>query len=228
MSRLSTLWHRLTDEKKADADFFDEFSKFLRGSQKPDYTQTKPPVIITPSNPPDTIPPVVGPGEFSWIIRARGYVGLKEFPGERDNPTILGWAKGTGGSTEEAYDHDSIPWCALFVWAVMREVKLKFLDTLWALDGLKYGVGLSGPALGCIVCFKRDGGGHIAFVVGRDKNGNLMCLGGNQSDAVNIKPFDPDRAVGYRWPSEVAKPSKTGMATLPLLTSDGKVSTNEA
>jgi hypothetical protein len=36
----------------------------------------------------------------------------------------------------------------------------------------------------------RDGGGHIAIVVGRDQNGNLMCCGGNQSDAVTISAFD--------------------------------------
>lgn len=30
----------------------------------------------------------------------------------------------------------------------------------------------------------RDGGGHIAIVVGRDQHGNIMGLGGNQSDAV--------------------------------------------
>jgi hypothetical protein len=43
---------------------------------------------------------------------------------------------------------------------------------------------------------KRQGGGHIAIVVGRrDQNGNLMCLGGNQEDAVNIKPFTAERPL---------------------------------
>ena len=49
---------------------------------------------------------------------------------------------------------------------------------------------LNNPAYGCIVVFSRAGGGHVGFLVGKDKQGNLMILGGNQSNAVNIKPFD--------------------------------------
>lgn len=42
------------------------------------------------------------------------------------------------------------------------------------------------PELGCIVVFTRQGGGHVGFAVGRDKFGNLLILGGNQSDAMTI------------------------------------------
>jgi hypothetical protein len=74
---------------------------------------------------------------------------------------------------------------------------------------------------------KRQGGGHIAIVVGRDQHGYLMCLGGNQSDAVNIKPFPADRPVSFRWPKEVPPPARTGLETLPLVSSDGRVSVRE-
>jgi hypothetical protein len=51
-----------------------------------------------------------------------------------------------------------------------------------------------------------------------------MVLGGNQSDAVNIKPFDTSRIVGYRWPAGVA----VGGDVLDTVESDGKTSQNEA
>ena len=62
-------------------------------------------------------------------------------------------------------------------------------------------------------------------MVGRDKAGNLMVLGGNQGDAVSIRPFALSRVAGYRWPSSY--PS-AGRFNLPVLDSDGKVSEDEA
>ncbi len=35
------------------------------------------------------------------------------------------------------------------------------------------------------------------------KVGNLLILGCNQSDAVNIKAFPVSRVPGYRWPTDV-------------------------
>jgi hypothetical protein len=55
-----------------------------------------------------------------------------------------------------------------------------------------------------------------------------MCLGGNQSDAVNIKPFPADRPLNFRWPKEAPPPARTGFATLPVVRSDGCVSRREA
>ncbi|EDR9795743.1 TIGR02594 family protein, partial [Salmonella enterica subsp. enterica serovar Zongo] len=56
------------------------------------------------------------------------------------------------------------------------------------------------PALGCVAVFTREGGGHVGFVVGQNEKGDLMVLGGNQSDAVNIRSFPRSRVSGYRWP----------------------------
>ena len=65
---------------------------------------------------------------------------------------------------------------------VLTKVGIKGTETLWALDWDKWGQKLPGPAVGAFAPMKREGGGHIAIVVGRDTRGNLMCLGGNQSD----------------------------------------------
>ena len=65
---------------------------------------------------------------------------------------------------------------------------------------------------------------RVVPAIGQDKAGNLMVLGGNQGDQVNIKPFSTSRVVGYRWPAGF---DLTG-APLETVQSDGKVSTNEA
>lgn len=72
------------------------------------------------------------------------------------------------------------------------------------------------------------GGGHVGFVVGTDAQSNIMLLGGNQGDMVQISPFKPDRIDGYYWPSRWidGAPMRSYPADqrydLPLLSSDGK------
>ena len=94
-----------------------------------------------------------------------------------------------------------------------------------AKDWLNWGQKIIQPCVGCIVVFERDGGGHVGFVVGQDANNNLMVLGGNQGDAVKVSPFNLTRVIDYRWPIEYPIPTSFH---LPTLTSDGKLSKNEA
>lgn len=163
-----------------------------------------------------------------WVQAGMAWIGTKEQPGSGDNPTILNWAKEEGGDIAKEYTHDVIPWCALFANHILTQVGLKGTGTLWALDFAKWGQKLAGPAVGAFAPMQRSGGGHIPIVIGRDQKGNIMCLGGNQSDAVNIKPFDPARVKAWRWPNGIALPSLVGFNTLPIVHSDGRLSTNEA
>lgn len=176
--------------------------------------------ILTPSTSEITRP--------MWVQAGMSWIGTKEQPGSGDNPVILNWAKEEGGDIAAEYTHDVIPWCALFANHVLTQVGLKGTGTLWALDFAKWGQKLDGPAVGAFAPMQRSGGGHIPIVIGRDQRGNIMCLGGNQSDAVNIKPFDPSRVVAWRWPNGVALPSAVGFKSLPVVQSDGKISSNEA
>lgn len=97
------------------------------------------------------------------------------------------------------------------------------LARAWASAGTR----LEKPAYGCVVVFSRNGGGHVGFVVGKDKFGNLMVLGGNQGDAVNIKPFAKSRVLAYRWCGTQSHPAPHRYE-LPVLGSDGRVSRDEA
>lgn len=138
--------------------------------------------------------------EPSWLVAARKMIGQREIKGVNHNPLIVSWWKAIkrGGIKT-----DEVPWCAAFVGAMLESVGLMSSRFESAKSYLTWGTKLSAPEVGCIVVFQRDGGGHVGFVVGKDANGNLLVLGGNQGDAVNIKAFTRDRVVGYRWPTAV-------------------------
>lgn len=160
-----------------------------------------------------------------WLKIARSYEGLAEIPGPKHNPTILRWLD----RLKAPFRDDETPWCGTFIGAVMAEAGYVALANPWgARNWLKYGKEIPAPAYGCLVIFWRGSkagwSGHVGFVVGRDRKGNLMVLGANQKDMVRIDPFGRDRVLGYRWPNIAPHPERFD---LPLLTSDGKVSTNE-
>lgn len=165
-----------------------------------------------------------------WLEAGIKLIGTKEGVGAKDNSLIIDWAEEEGGSIAEQFNHDSIPWCALFANHILTKVGLKGTETLWALDfaGKWPCVRLAGPAVGAFAPMKRQGGGHIMIVVGRDQLGNIMGLGGNQSDAVTIAPFAVSRLnQGFYWPKGPSLPQYVGIRSLPIVKSNGKVSTNE-
>lgn len=156
----------------------------------------------------------------AWLDEARRHVGTREIPGARHEPKILQWWKAIkrGGIKS-----DEVPWCAAFVGGCLEAVGIVSSRYESARSYLTWGKKLHAPVVGCVVVFSRDGGGHVAFVVGQDKAGNLMCLGGNQGNAVTIAGFSKERVVGYRWPVAVPLPETTA---LPIMV--GSMSRGEA
>lgn len=159
-----------------------------------------------------------------WVAKAFGYVGIREIPGSKHNPTIVGW----WSKIVAPFRDDETSWCAGFTGGVLEEVGIKSSRSAAARSYLKWGVKLSAPAVGAVVVFWRGSvngwSGHVGFVVGKDQAGNLMVLGGNQGDMVSIKPFGRDRILGYRWPAGLPLPA----LILPVVRSDGRLSQNEA
>lgn len=160
-----------------------------------------------------------------WVRVGMESIGLKEYPGSKNNPTIMAWAAMSPGWAKSYYTADSIPWCGLFVGYCMMEVGIRPRDGfLSSLDWLKFGKRLNEPAFGCIMIFKREGGGHVGFAVGQDKD-TYHILGGNQSDSVSITRVSKSRFVGCVWPPDMDNFYVKG---LPYKQFDGKISTNEA
>jgi len=141
--------------------------------------------------------------EPTWLTEARKHIGLAEKKGAADSPEIVQfWKDIKRGGIKD----DATPWCAAYVGAMLERVGIRSSRFESAKSYLQWGRSLTAPALGCIVVFSRDGGGHVGFVVGKDKAGNLLVLGGNQGDAVNIKAFQTSRVNGYRYPEGIILP----------------------
>lgn len=166
-----------------------------------------------------------------WLQAGIPLIGLREGAGSSDNAQIIEWAKEEGGAIAKEYTHDSIPWCALFGNHLLTKVSLPGTETLWALDfaGKWPSVRLDGPAVGAFAPMLRDGGGHIICIAGKAASGNVMGLGGNQRDSVSIEEFANSRLnKGFWWPAGVPLPALIGLHHMPIISSNGRISANEA
>ena len=138
--------------------------------------------------------------EPKWLQEARKLIGLRETKGPKHTPEILQmWRDIKRGGIKD----DETPWCAAFVGAMLERSGIRSSRFESARSYLAWGDQLVEPIVGCVVVFSREGGGHVGFCVGQDSASNLLILGGNQSDEVNIRAFPRTRVTGYRWPSGV-------------------------
>lgn len=143
-------------------------------------------------------------GKYAWLLDEHApkilvemlkLYGTLETSGSADNPTIMEWAHETG---IKGYVHDAVPWCGLTMAVVAKRAGYKFPEgPLWALNWLNFGDEVSQPMLGDVMVKERHGGGHVTMYVGEDA-GAYHCLGGNQSDSVNITRIARASFVGYR------------------------------
>lgn len=125
-------------------------------------------------------------------------VGTKEYAGSADNPDIVKYHSTTAGK----YKDDEVPWCGSFVnWVMLQDghttVKFPERAKAWA----DFGIGVDEPLVGSIAVKSRRGGGHVCLVIGKTKDGYLLCVGGNQNDAVNIKKYHPSAFFSFRVPN---------------------------
>jgi uncharacterized protein (TIGR02594 family) len=159
--------------------------------------------------------------EPAWLVEARKHIGMREVPGAATAPTISRWLADLGAWWRD----DETPWCGVAVAAWVKAAGLP-LPKHWyrARAWLDYGEPMAAPAVGCIVIFEREGGGHVGLLVGEDEKRRLCVLGGNQGNRVSIAPFDRDRLLGFRWPD----PSVRHYPHLPIISSTAASSRNEA
>ena len=160
--------------------------------------------------------------ELPWVEEGRKYIGLKEIPGAGTAAPIKSWLQ----KMKVWWDNDEEPWCGTFVNNCLRMARLDPpAESYRARSYLNLPVRLNMPAYGAIGVIKTARGYHVGIVVGVDKKGNLMLLGGNQNNQVSIAPFARSAFVGFRWPSVYPAPHRF---VLPVLTSDGKTDSTTA
>lgn len=89
------------------------------------------------------------------------------------------------------------PWCAAFVNSILRKSGNDGSRDLTARSFLRWGVKVSNPQEGDVVVVRTSRGYHVGFFVGFRK-GQVLVLGGNQSNSVKITAYSKRSVVAYR------------------------------
>ncbi|MBO9401611.1 TIGR02594 family protein [Shimia sp. R9_3] len=145
-----------------------------------------------------------------WFDEANRLMGTREVAGPGNNPVIMDMA----ADLDIDYAGDDVPWCGLFVaHCIGSTMPAEALpnNPLGARKWMSFGEECE-PQLGAVIVFWRESRaswkGHVGFYAGEDAS-HVHCLGGNQSNAVNIRRFPRNRVLGARWP--LTGPSQSGV-----------------
>lgn len=134
------------------------------------------------------------------LLEALKHIGIREFSGKHSSsPTILFWLRQLIPYAKE----DEINWCSAFAANVVKTaLQLEHIPVdASARSWLRYGYPTDKPEMGDMVIFWRNSPesweGHIAIYI-RENSRYVWVLGGNQSNAVSIAPYEKSRVLGYR------------------------------
>ena len=130
---------------------------------------------------------------------AQSYIGLSEGPGPADNPVIMEMYASVG---HDWVEHDSVAWCAAFVGHCLERAGIRSARKLTARSYLDWGVPVDVAEaqqgdIGVIPRGRSNWQGHV-FFIDRIEGAWVWGLGGNQSNAVNIKRYPVSRLLGVR------------------------------
>ena len=145
--------------------------------------------------------------ETTAFAIAERFIGIKELPGDEDNPFIMSMLR-----LDNSWPaNDETPWCSGFVNYVAWLLRLPRSKSLRARSWLTVGrpLPLEHAEVGFdVVIFKRGSGkqpgpnvikapGHVAFYAGTVGT-KIHVLGGNQGDAVTVREYPKSRLLGVR------------------------------
>lgn len=188
-------------EKSLD-DFIKE--KFVRSGEKVSSEQSLDDFIKNRMNNDDGY--VEGKGSSPYQL-ASTFVGKNE---HQDRDVISSFIKKSMGQN---IDPQRTAWCAAFVNSVLQASGNRGNGSLASRSFLNYGTSTDSPTQGDIVVLRRGNNpaqGHVGFFSGFDKNGNVLILGGNQSDGVNVKSFPLSSVISYRRPPKISAKQDLG------------------
>lgn len=143
---------------------------------------------------------------------AFGYYGLKEIPGEENNPEIMRMFRELGHTWVQG---DETAWCAAFANICLKRAGYEHTGLLYAKSFLSLGekihvpypLGFSEQFVDLAIFWRvqpwqdMDPGrfepGHVAFYINK-WNGQVWVYGGNQSNRAIISPYPRERHVEFR------------------------------
>ena len=126
------------------------------------------------------------------------HYGIKEIPGEKHNKQVVNLFHELGFTH---LNTDETPWCSAFMNFCAKKNGAKYAVGLRARNWMNCGQPANPPKVGNIVVFgwggKGSTAGHVGIFICQDGE-NTYCLGGNQTDEVNITQFCTKDVLGYR------------------------------
>lgn len=133
-----------------------------------------------------------------WMRIAEGELGMSETSNKN---RVLEYHSTTRENLSRV-DNEG-PWCSSFANWVMEQSGIQGTNSAASQSWLGWGQTLDRPAYGAIaISSSGNGKGHVGFIAGRNSKGNLIMLGGNQSDSVrysrNMNTLQFRFANGYR------------------------------
>ena len=138
--------------------------------------------------------------EFSWMPIATGELGVTEVAGVVSNPRIMAYHFSTN-LDREAAKSDETPWCSSFVNWCVEKAGYAGTDSAAARSWLGWGRSIELPRRGCVVVLERGkANGHVGFFLRRTAK-DIVLLGGNQNNSVQVAGYPVARLLGYRVPA---------------------------
>lgn len=135
---------------------------------------------------------------MSYLLKiALSQYGVKEIAGENDSSQIMQYAKDLKW---DWYKHDEIAWCALFINWVAWKAGYEFTNKANARSFLDIGEIVENPEIGDIIILERGNSswqGHVGLFINFYEE-QVLILGGNQSDSVNISKYNKSKILGFR------------------------------
>ncbi len=157
-----------------------------------------------------------------WVATAKKEIGTAEVVGAKHNPRILEYFKSSKfWGTDDSGGSNA--WCGSFMAWVMEQHNYKPPKAAYrAKSWINFGKKINEPIIGAIGIKSRTGGGHVAMILGKSKDGKqYYMLGGNQGDTVCVKTYSKNvwtdwvvppgfDTKGYELPVYTGKAGKSG------------------
>ena len=122
------------------------------------------------------------------------------------NPEITKYFDYTQLKGTSSAKTDQTPWCAAFVNYCLETAGVDGTMMATAYSFKKWGQSFptSEPKFGAIAIMNYS---HVGFVVGKNKDGRIVLLGGNQKDAINLSPNPGNRVSKFVYPTDYSPTS---------------------
>lgn len=131
----------------------------------------------------------------AWLDEAMRNIGMKEVA-TNSHPKLSLWKKELNVEWL-----GNVAWCGIFIAHCLQVAGKAYPKEFYKAISYSEMKKLDKPAVGAIGIWKRKGGNHVAFCVGKTANG-IVCCGGNQGDGVNLRVFQTTKNfIGWYWPS---------------------------